>query len=58
MNDLIKDLDRIATISDGPQLYWPYVAMVARKAALTIKDMEAEIDQLQEQVQCNRILPI
>jgi len=50
MSDLVEDLDRVAALTKGLDLQWPYVSEVARKASATIKELEAEVTRLQAQV--------
>ena len=48
--DLVEDLDRVAALTKGLDLQWPYVSEVARKASATVKELEAEVTRLQAQV--------
>ena len=48
--DLVEDLDRVAALTKGLDLQWPYVSEVARKASTTVKELEAEVTRLQAQV--------
>lgn len=50
MTDLVEDLDRVAALTKGIDLQWPYVSEVARKAAAAIKELEAEVTRLQAKV--------
>jgi len=50
MSDLVEDLDRVAALTKGHDLQWPYVSEVARKASTTVKELEAEVTRLQAQV--------
>ena len=46
MSDLSEDLDRVATLTKGHDLQWPYVSEVALKASATLKELEAEVTRL------------
>ena len=48
--DLIEDLDRVAALTKGIDLQWPYVSEVARKASATLKELEAEVARLKAQI--------
>lgn len=48
--DLAEDLDRVAALTKGTDLQWPYVSEVALKASATIKELEAEVARLKAQV--------
>lgn len=50
MSDLVKDLDRVAALTKGLDLQWPYVSEVAMKASVTLKELEAEVERLQAKV--------
>ena len=44
--DLTEDLDRVAALTKGLDLQWPYVSEVALKASATLKELEAQRDSL------------
>ena len=46
--DLTEDLDRVAALTKGHDLQWPYVSEVALKASATLKELEAEVARLRE----------
>ena len=48
--DLVEDLDRVAALTKGLDLQWPYVSEVAVKASATLKELEAEVTRLQARV--------
>ena len=48
--NLTEDLDRVAALTKGIDLQWPYVSEVALKASATLKELEAEVIRLQAQV--------
>ena len=48
--NLAEDLDRVAALTKGLDLQWPYVSEVARKASATLKELEDEVARLQAQV--------
>ena len=50
MSNLSEDLDRVATLTKGHDLQWPYVSEVALKASATLKELEAEVARLQARV--------
>jgi len=54
MTDLVEDLDRVAALTKGLDLQWPYVSEVARKAAATVKELEAERDEALNQLDSSR----
>ena len=41
--DLTEDLDRVAALTKGHDLQWPYVSEVALKASATLKELEAKL---------------
>ena len=41
--DLAEDLDRVAALTKGTDLQWPYVSEVALKASATLKELEAKL---------------
>jgi len=43
---ILKDLDRVAALTKGHDLQWPYVSEVALKASATLKELEAQRDSL------------
>ena len=48
--NLTEDLDRVAALTKGIDLQWPYVSEVARKASATLKELEAERDHAWDMV--------
>ena len=54
MSDLVEDLDRVAALTKGLDLQWPYVSEVAVKASATLKELEAERDEALNQLDSSR----